>query len=57
METSMQKQAQLIENHLLSWIPLFVDKCQKLDNFGFYASVTEVTLAFIKQDYSYLKGE
>ncbi|CAM3603326.1 molecular chaperone TorD [Vibrio aquimaris] len=57
METSMQKQAQFIETHLLSWIPSFVNKCLKLDNFGFYASVTEVTLAFIKQDYSYLKGE
>ncbi|WP_114787130.1 molecular chaperone TorD [Vibrio tetraodonis] len=57
METSMQEQLQFIETHLLSWIPLFVDKCQKLDNFGFYASVTEVTLAFIKQDYSYLKCE
>ena len=57
METSMQEQAQFIEARLLSWIPSFVDKCKKLDNFGFYASVTEVTLAFIKQDYSFLKGE
>ena len=45
----MQNKHNLLKT-TFSLIPLFVDKCQKLDNFA-YASVTEVTLAFIKQDY------
>ena len=57
LEASMQEQAQFINKHLLTWIPSFVDRCKKIDDFGFYASVTEILLAFIKQDYCYLKGE
>ncbi|NOH71110.1 molecular chaperone TorD [Vibrio pectenicida] len=57
MEASLLEQGQFIQQHLLTWVPLFNNKCQILDTFGFYASISALLLAFIELDHSYLIGD
>ncbi|MEZ9232576.1 molecular chaperone TorD [Vibrio amylolyticus] len=57
MDDAFIEQEQFITIHLLSWVPQFNEKCQQLDEFGFYASVSELLCAFLKLDSRYLKGE
>lgn len=57
MNEAMEQQAEFIEQHLLTWVPQFVTKCQQHDEFGFYAAVSTVLQALIKLDLDYLKGD
>ncbi|WP_391089606.1 molecular chaperone TorD [Vibrio sp. NH-UV-68] len=57
LEDALIQQAQFIQAHLLSWVPQFVAKCQKLDQFGFYAAIASLTEAFLKLDSHYLIGD
>ncbi|OIQ26716.1 molecular chaperone TorD [uncultured Vibrio sp.] len=57
MDEALVEQEQFISTHLLSWTPQFNQKCQKLDEFGFYSAVSELLCAFLKLDSRYLKGE
>lgn len=54
---ALLEQKEFIESYLLSWLPQFSEKCIKLDEFGFYSSVTEVLVNFCNLDRSYLAGE
>ncbi len=56
-ELALSEQKQFIEQHLLTWIPQFCAKCRQFDEFGFYAAVAELLLAFLKLDCEYISGE
>ncbi|UGA55987.1 molecular chaperone TorD [Vibrio sp. VB16] len=51
------EQKDFIETYLMSWIPQFSEKCAKLDDFGFYGSITELLVSFCQLDCIYLTGE
>ncbi|EKO3389561.1 molecular chaperone TorD [Vibrio fluvialis] len=57
MEQAFSEQAEFIQSHLLSWVPTFATRCQSLDQFGFYAAVSELLVAFLKLDQAYLTDE
>ncbi|MGY0616416.1 molecular chaperone TorD [Vibrio sp. FJH11] len=57
MEQAFSNQNDFIERQLLSWLPQFAAKCQQMDDFGFYASVAQLLVAFCKLDSAYLLGE
>lgn len=57
IEEAFAIQEQFIKQHLLSWTPSFSDKCQKLDEFGFYSAISAFSVAFLALDCSYLLGE
>lgn len=57
LEDALSEQEAFIRQHLLSWTPAFSTKCQTLDNFGFYAAIVSLMVAFLELDCSYLKGE
>lgn len=57
MEEAFVQQNHFIEHQLMSWLPQFSAKCQQLDEFGFYASVAQLLVAFCKLDSTYLTGE
>ncbi|MDF2153680.1 molecular chaperone TorD [Vibrio sp. CAU 1672] len=57
MEDAFSKQHDFIQHQLLSWLPPFAAKCQQFDEFGFYASVAQLLIAFCKLDSQYLIGE
>lgn len=56
-ELALSEQKQFIEQHLLTWVPQFSAKCRQYDEFGFYACVAELLLAFLKLDCEYISGE
>lgn len=57
LEKSFVIQQQFIEQQLLTWLPKFNAKCHDVDQFGFYASVSSLLLAFCNLDTQYLSGE
>ncbi|MFB9214953.1 molecular chaperone TorD [Vibrio sinaloensis] len=57
LEAALSEQETFIRQHLLSWTPAFSTKCQTLDDFGFYAAIVSLMVAFLELDCSYLKGE
>ncbi|WP_070967583.1 molecular chaperone TorD [Vibrio sonorensis] len=57
MEDAFAEQHEFIEQHLLNWLEPFTQKCTKLDEFGFYAAMVELTAAFLALDDHYLIGE
>lgn len=57
LEQALVDQEAFIHKYLLSWVPQFSKKCQQADEFGFYASVSELLVAFLELDCRYLKGE
>ena len=57
MEQAFSNQNDFIERQLLSWLPQFAAKCLQIDDFGFYASVAQLLVAFCKLDSAYLLGE
>ncbi|MEZ8393450.1 molecular chaperone TorD [Vibrio cyclitrophicus] len=57
LEKSFVIQQQFIEQQLLTWLPKFNVKCHDVDQFGFYASVSSLLLAFCNLDTQYLAGE
>ncbi|CAE6906843.1 molecular chaperone TorD [Vibrio alginolyticus] len=57
MEEAFVQQNHFIEHQLMSWLPQFSAKCHQLDEFGFYASVAQLLVAFCKLDSTYLTGE
>jgi TorA-specific chaperone len=56
MESAFAEQQQFIESMLLSWLPRFHQQCLQHDQFGFYASVAKLLIAFCKLDSDYLLG-
>ncbi len=56
LDDALIEQKQFIERHLLNWIPLFSKKCQVIDEFGFYAAIGQLTIAFLNLDCQYLAG-
>ncbi|MGD8109012.1 molecular chaperone TorD [Vibrio sp. TRT 21S02] len=56
MEEALAEQEQFIKKHILNWTPQFSDKCQSLDEFGFYAAISQLTIAFLELDCVYLAG-
>lgn len=54
MEAAFMQQNTFIEDQLMSWLPYFAEKCQKLDGFGFYSSITQLLIEFCKLDSDYL---
>jgi TorA-specific chaperone len=57
MEEALRYQANFIESTLLTWLPQFTERCKAQDEFGFYAAVSTVLLAFCHIDLQYLKVE
>ncbi len=57
MQEAFIQQHKFIEYQLLSWLPQFSVKCQELDEFGFYASVAQLLIAFCNLDSAYLINE
>lgn len=56
LETALLEQKELIETHILSWIPQFSERCALYDKFGFYSSVAELLVSFCELDCQYLDG-
>lgn len=56
-ELALLEQKQFIEQHMLTWVPSFNAKCRQFDEFGFYAAVAQLLLAFLKLDCEYISGE
>ncbi|NOH79445.1 molecular chaperone TorD [Vibrio sp. RE86] len=57
LEGALTAQEQFIRERILSWVPQFNAKCQNLDEFGFYAAVSSLTVSFLTLDCRYLLGE
>ncbi|WP_261833419.1 molecular chaperone TorD [Vibrio ishigakensis] len=57
MEVALAEQQAFIEQHLLTWVPQFSENCTKFDEFGFYASVAELLVAFCELDSHYLAND
>ncbi|KGY12860.1 molecular chaperone TorD [Vibrio tubiashii] len=57
LEEAFAEQEKFIRQYILSWTPQFAQKCQKLDNFGFYSAIASLTVAFLELDCHYLIGE
>ncbi|MDA0147188.1 molecular chaperone TorD [Vibrio sp. LaRot3] len=57
LEDALHEQEAFIRQHILSWVPQFSAKSQKFDEFGFYAAVTALLVAFLELDCNYLLGE
>ncbi|MFM2589364.1 molecular chaperone TorD [Vibrio sp. TBV020] len=57
LEEAFKAQEAFIQQHLLSWVPQFSNKCQKFDEFGFYSAISTLTVAFLELDCRYLLGE
>lgn len=57
MEEAFAEQKAFINNQLQPWIPTFASKCKENDEFGFYASVAMLLVAFCELDCDYLTGE
>lgn len=57
MDRAFAEQAAFIQTHLMRWVPQFATRCQSLDQFGFYAAVTELLVAFLELDLAYLADE
>lgn len=54
MNAALQVQSDFISQHLLTWLPVFVERCTQFDTFGLYAAVARLALAFVKQDQDFL---
>lgn len=54
MNAALQVQSDFISQHLLTWLPVFVERCTQFDTFGLYAAVARLALAFVKQDQGFL---
>lgn len=54
VNSALKTQSDFITQHLLSWLPLFVERCTQFDAFGFYAAAARLTLAFLQQDQRYI---
>jgi TorA-specific chaperone len=46
-DADRQVQAALLDDHLLVWVPAFVDRCREYDRTGFYAGTAQVLMAFL----------
>lgn len=57
LEEAFAEQEKFIRQYILSWTPQFAEKCQKLDDFGFYSAIAMLTVAFLELDCHYLMGE
>ncbi|GLO61211.1 chaperone protein TorD [Vibrio sp. MACH09] len=57
IDKALLEQKEFIEKYLLSWFPQFSKKCVEFDEFGFYASVSELLVSFCQLDCAYLSGE
>lgn len=51
---SLARQKSFVENHLLNWIPEFVDVCKSSEPGGFYPHLAELTLVFLENDRCWL---
>jgi len=51
---SLARQKTFVENHLLNWIPEFVNVCKSSEPEGFYPHLAELTLAFLETDRRWL---
>ncbi|ENM5751884.1 molecular chaperone TorD [Vibrio mimicus] len=54
VNAALQVQFDFISQHLLTWLPVFVERCTQFDTFGLYAAVARLALAFVKQDQGFL---
>lgn len=54
VNAALQVQSDFISQHLLTWLPVFVERCTQFDTFGLYAAVARLTLAFVQQDQDFL---
>jgi TorA specific chaperone len=45
--TGRQAQTELLDDHLLVWVPAFADRCRECDRTGFYAGAAQVLTAFL----------
>lgn len=57
LEDAFAQQNEFIQSQLQSWIPQFQASCAEHDQFGLYASVASLLVAFCELDCSYLTGE
>lgn len=52
----IQKQREVLEHYLLSWLPDFVDRCKQGDRQGFYAALAQDCLDFVRADHQQLRA-
>jgi TorA-specific chaperone len=46
--TGRHAQAELLDDHLLAWVPMFVERCRDADSTGFYAGAAWVLSEFLR---------
>ena len=46
-EANSLSQSELLDNHLLVWVPSFAERCRQCDRSGFYAGTSQVLMAFL----------
>ncbi len=54
MEEALAKQGEFLDQHVLTWIPQFSERCNQVDDFGFYSSLCELVVRFCELDLQYL---
>ena len=57
INNALLEQADYLNQHLMTWLPQFEKKCQEYDEFGFYAAVATLLIAFCQLDLNYLTAE
>lgn len=57
INNALLEQADYLNQHLMTWLPQFEKKCHEYDEFGFYAAVATLLIAFCHLDLSYLSAE
>ncbi|MGF1750556.1 MULTISPECIES: molecular chaperone TorD [Vibrio] len=57
INNALLEQADFIEQHLMTWLPQFDRRCKEFDEFGFYAAVAQLLVAFCQLDLTYLRVE
>ncbi|WP_117233233.1 molecular chaperone TorD [Vibrio maerlii] len=57
LDEAFAEQKAFIEKHILNWTPAFAASAKEHDEFGFYAAVAQLLVAFSELDCTYLQGE
>ncbi|MGV2990079.1 molecular chaperone TorD [Vibrio sp. E150_011] len=57
INNALLEQADYLNQHLMTWLPQFEKKCKEYDEFGFYAAVATLLIAFCQLDLNYLTAE
>jgi len=54
---TLARQKNFVENHLLNWVPEFVEVCRSAEPDGFYPYLAGLALSFLEADRDWLEGQ